>query len=497
MARYTGPKIKQCRREGMNLFFLGQNTSSGKVAVLQRRDYPPGVHAQSRRKVTEYGVRLREKQKLKRAFGVLERQFKRYFTEAERMKGNTGENLLSLLGRRMDSVVLAGGFATTPAQARQMVNHGHFRVNGKRMTIPSYRVRVGDVITPRDKENTKKIVSGFIDVNKGASSPTGWASTVTPWRSPSNSLPRREDFQFPIQEQLIVELLLARSDPAPGAARDLVAPRRDLPFFQLPLSARPTQRARPGTESAVPTDVTDPPRTRLAPPEGATPHPDPSRGRVRPMRIRWRNFELPSRVEADESTLTDRYGRFLIDPFERGFGQTTSNGLRRVLLSSIEGCAVTSVRIDGASHEFDSLEGVYEDVAAIILNLKRLRIDYDGDEPIVCRVQKSSEGAVTGADVHCEGTAKVVNEDLHICTLTMDRELDIEPQRGPRPRLRPGRGEQARRPGARHHPGGIQLLAGRARPLRHRGHPRRQVHELRPPDPRGPGPTAPSRPSWR
>ncbi|MEO0662915.1 MAG: DNA-directed RNA polymerase subunit alpha, partial [Planctomycetota bacterium] len=110
----------------------------------------------------------------------------------------------------------------------------------------------------------------------------------------------------------------------------------------------------------------------------------------------------------------------------RGFGHTIGNGLRRVLLSSIEGCAVTSVRIDGASHEFDSLEGVYEDVAAIILNVKRLRVEYDGDEPIRCRVQKSSEGPVTGADVECEGTARVVNEDLHICTLTMDRELDIE-----------------------------------------------------------------------
>lgn len=144
------------------------------------------------------------------------------------------------------------------------------------------------------------------------------------------------------------------------------------------------------------------------------------------MRIRWRNFELPSRVELDESTATEQYGRFMIDPFERGFGQTIGNGLRRVLLSSIEGCAVTSVRIDGASHEFDSLEGVYEDVAAIILNLKRLRVEYDGDGAIKCRIQKSAEGAVTGADVECEGMAKVVNEDLHICTLTMDRELDIE-----------------------------------------------------------------------
>ncbi len=206
MARYTGPKIKQCRREGMNLFFLGQNTSSGKVAVLQRRDYPPGVHAQSRRKVTDYGVRLREKQKLKRVFGVLERQFKRYFAEAERMKGNTGENLLTLLSRRLDNVVMSAGFSATLAQARQMVNHGHYLVNGKRVTIPSYRVRPGDVVSPRAKENTKKIVSGFIDVSKGGFRPE-WISVDEDAMAISvTSLPKREDFQFPIQEQLIVEL---------------------------------------------------------------------------------------------------------------------------------------------------------------------------------------------------------------------------------------------------------------------------------------------------
>ena len=151
MARYTGPKIKQCRREGMNLFFLGQNTSSGKVAVLQRRDYPPGVHAQSRRKVTEYGVRLREKQKLKRVFGVLERQFKRYFTEAERMKGNTGENLLVLLERRLDNVVLNLGLALSRFDARQMIAHGHVFVRGRRMSVPSYLVRPGDDIEVRGK----------------------------------------------------------------------------------------------------------------------------------------------------------------------------------------------------------------------------------------------------------------------------------------------------------------------------------------------------------
>ena len=206
MARYTGPKVKQCRREGMNLFFLGQNTSSGKVAVLQRRDYPPGVHAQSRRKVTEYGVRLREKQKLKRVFGVYEKQFMLYFREAERLKGNTGANMLTLLSRRLDNVVLTAGMATTLAQARQLVNHGHFTVNGKRMTIPSYQVRPGDVITPRDKENTKKIVADHLEVNKSASTPQWLDVNGDTLSITITQLPKREDFQFPIQEQLIVEL---------------------------------------------------------------------------------------------------------------------------------------------------------------------------------------------------------------------------------------------------------------------------------------------------
>ena len=144
------------------------------------------------------------------------------------------------------------------------------------------------------------------------------------------------------------------------------------------------------------------------------------------MRIRWRNFELPSRVQPDAETLTQEYGRFYIDPFERGFGHTIGNGLRRVLLSSIEGAAVTAVRIDGASHEFDSLDGVYEDVSDMILNIKCLRVQHEGEGRIVCRINKSGEGPVTGADVECEGDAKVINTDLKICTLTMDREINIE-----------------------------------------------------------------------
>jgi DNA-directed RNA polymerase subunit alpha len=144
------------------------------------------------------------------------------------------------------------------------------------------------------------------------------------------------------------------------------------------------------------------------------------------MRIRWRNFELPSKVVPDKATLTKEYGRFVIEPFEQGFGHTIGNGLRRVLLSSIEGTAVTAVRIDGAAHEFDTLTGVYEDVTDIILNIKRLRVRYESNEPIVCRIHKKGKGPVTGADVQCPGDARVVNPDLHLLSLTSDREFKME-----------------------------------------------------------------------
>ncbi len=144
------------------------------------------------------------------------------------------------------------------------------------------------------------------------------------------------------------------------------------------------------------------------------------------MRIRWRNFELPSKVVPENDSLTEEFGRFVIEPFEQGFGHTIGNGLRRVLLSSIEGTAITAVRIGGASHEFDSLDGVYEDVTDIILNLKRLRIQSEGDQPIQVRINKTTKGEVTGADVECEGDAHVVNTDLHIATLTMDTEFTVD-----------------------------------------------------------------------
>jgi DNA-directed RNA polymerase subunit alpha len=144
------------------------------------------------------------------------------------------------------------------------------------------------------------------------------------------------------------------------------------------------------------------------------------------MRIRWRNFELPNKVQPDPDTLTSTYGKFLIEPFERGFGHTIGNGLRRVLLSSIEGTAIATVKIDGAQHEFDSLEGVYEDVTDIILNLKRLRVSWEGQNQITCKINKKGKGALTGADVQCEGDAKVANPELHICMLSGERPFNCE-----------------------------------------------------------------------
>ncbi len=205
MSRIIDPKCRLCRREGMKLFLKGQRCFTEKCAV-SRRDYPPGVHAQKRTKVTEYGVRLREKQKLKRIYGVGERQFKLYFLEAERLRGNTGENLMILLERRLDNVVLASGFARSRNHARQLINHGHFRVNGKKVDICSYQVRPGEVVTPGTKENTRKMVGEAIEVNKSQAIPAWIEVQGDALTSKIVGVPRREDVPHPIQEQLIIEL---------------------------------------------------------------------------------------------------------------------------------------------------------------------------------------------------------------------------------------------------------------------------------------------------
>ena len=205
MSRLIDHKCKLCRREGMKLFLKGQRCFTEKCAV-SRRDYPPGVHAQKRAKVTEYGVRLREKQKLKRIYGVAERQFKLYFQEAERLKGNTGENLMMLLERRLDNVVLASGFALSRNHARQLINHGHFRVNGRKTDIASYMVRPGDKIAPSEDEATRKRVSEALEVNKSQPIPAWIQVAGDALTSQVVGIPRREDVPHPIQEQLIIEL---------------------------------------------------------------------------------------------------------------------------------------------------------------------------------------------------------------------------------------------------------------------------------------------------
>src|SRR5262245_8981639 len=205
MARYIDNKCKLCRREGMKLFLKGQRCFTDKCA-LSRRDYPPGVHAQRRSKVTDYGLHLREKQKLKRIYGVMERQFRLYFQEADRQKGNTGENLLALLERRLDNVVLASGFALSRSHARQMILHGHFRVNQRRVDIPSFQVRPGDKIAARTHDKTRKMAPEALEVNKSQAVPDWLSVAGETLTSTIVSLPRREHVPHPIQEQLVVEL---------------------------------------------------------------------------------------------------------------------------------------------------------------------------------------------------------------------------------------------------------------------------------------------------
>ena len=205
MARYIGNKCKLCRREGMKLFLKGQRCFTDKCA-LSRRDYPPGVHAQRRSKVTDYSLHLREKQKLKRIYGVMERQFRLYFQEADRQKGNTGENLLALLERRLDNVVLASGFALSRSHARQMIMHGHFRVNQRRVDIPSFQVRPGDKVAVRTHDKTRKMVSEALEVNKSQPIPAWIQVSGDALTSQVVGIPKRADVPHPIQEQLIIEL---------------------------------------------------------------------------------------------------------------------------------------------------------------------------------------------------------------------------------------------------------------------------------------------------
>ena len=205
MARYTGPACKLCRREGVKLYLKGERCMTGKCA-LDRRGTAPGQHGAGNKKMREYGKQLREKQKAKRYYGILEKQFLNYFKEADRKEGITGENLLTLIERRLDNVVYRMGFAESHKEARQLVLHEHFELNGKKVNIPSIIVKPGDVLTVREnfRDSVKckelaealkdKTAPKWLEVNKDALS----AKVV--------ALPAREDIDFEFEEQLIVEL---------------------------------------------------------------------------------------------------------------------------------------------------------------------------------------------------------------------------------------------------------------------------------------------------
>lgn len=203
MARYTGSKCRLCRREGMKLFLKGDRCVSTKCA-FERRQYPPGEHGQRmRRRTTEYGMQLREKQKVKRIYGVLERQFRRYFEIASRQKGVTGENLLRLLELRLDNVVYRAGLAASRDAARQLVSHRHFTVNGRIVNVPSYSVKVGDVVAAR--EDIRDVVKA--NVERYGTDSVSWLQVSPEQLSVTVvDLPSRETIGIPIQEQLIVEL---------------------------------------------------------------------------------------------------------------------------------------------------------------------------------------------------------------------------------------------------------------------------------------------------
>lgn len=203
MARYTGSVCRQCRREGTKLFLKGERCYSDKCAIT-RRSYAPGQHGQSRKKFSEYGLQLREKQKVKRYYGVLESQFAKYFEMAEKKAGVTGENLLQIVESRLDNVVYRLGYAMSRPEARQLVRHGHFTVNGEKVNIPSYLIKVGDVIAVKEgslssdkikavlEANEKKAIVKWLEVN-------GTSAKVV-------ALAQKEDIDLPIEEHLIVEL---------------------------------------------------------------------------------------------------------------------------------------------------------------------------------------------------------------------------------------------------------------------------------------------------
>ena len=205
MARYVGPSCKLCRREKTKLFLKGDRCLNGKCS-LEKRPSAPGQHGAANTKIKEYGKQLREKQKAKRYYGLQEGQFKSYFKEADRVEGVTGENLLILLERRFDNVVYRMGMAESRKEARQLVLHGHFRVNGKKATIPSILLKKGDVITVREESRSSAKIKELVEGLDSRIAPKWLVVDKDAVKATIDTLPVRDDIDFPFEEQLIVEL---------------------------------------------------------------------------------------------------------------------------------------------------------------------------------------------------------------------------------------------------------------------------------------------------
>jgi small subunit ribosomal protein S4 len=206
MARYIGPVCRLCRREGIKLFLKGERCYSEKCGI-EKRNFAPGQHGKARKaKMAGYGIQLREKQKVKRIYGVLEDQFRGYFEEAERVRGITGETLLQLLERRLDNVAYRLGLATSRPQARQLVRHGHLTVNGRKVDIPSFSVKPGDVVALRPSSQKSAAVLHALEEVKGRGVPEWLSFDPNAFAAKISSIPTREQINLPVQEQLIVEL---------------------------------------------------------------------------------------------------------------------------------------------------------------------------------------------------------------------------------------------------------------------------------------------------
>ncbi len=206
MARYRGAECRLCRREGLKLFLKGSRCYTDKCAA-ERRENPPGQHGRVRSKFSDYGNQLREKQKVKRIYGILEKQCRRYFSKASHQKGVTGENFLVLLERRLDNVVFRMGFANSRNEARQMVNHRHFLVNGKLVDIPSYLLKLGDTVEPKEKSKKIARITEALESVERRGVPRWLELDKQNFKGKLSEFPAREDITIPIQEQLIVELL--------------------------------------------------------------------------------------------------------------------------------------------------------------------------------------------------------------------------------------------------------------------------------------------------